>query len=115
MILMVKNYGAVGGPIVWILLNAGYLIIMIPLMHRRLLTSEMKQWYLLDSGVPIVIIAGTVLFARFLLPDDASKFMMLLWAVFTPLIAFMVAFLTIPTTRAWIDWAKLRKVGFSLK
>ena len=115
MILMVKNYGAVGGPIVWILLNAGYLIIMIPLMHRRLLTSEMKQWYLLDSGVPIVIIAGTVLFARFLLPADASKFMMLLWAVFTPLIAFMVAFLAIPTTRAWIDWAKLRKVGFSLK
>ena len=115
MILMVKIYGAIGAPIVWIILNAGYLFIMIPLMHKRILTSEMKQWYLLDIGAPLLIIAGIVLIARFLLPVDASKYVTLLWIVLTPLIAFIIAFLASPTTRAWIDWSKLRKFSFSLK
>jgi pheromone shutdown protein TraB len=115
MIFMVKNYGSAGAPIVWIILNAGYLFIMIPLMHKRILTSEMKQWYLLDVGAPLLIIAGIVLIARFLLPFDASKSVILLWIIFTPMIAFIVTFLASPTTRAWIDWTKLRKFDFSLK
>jgi hypothetical protein len=115
MIIMVINYGAVGAPIVWIILNASYLFIMIPLMHKRILTSEMKQWYLLDIGAPLLIIAGIVVTARFLLPVDASKYVNLMWIVFTPLIAFIIAFLASPTTRAWIDWAKLRRFSFSLK
>jgi O-antigen/teichoic acid export membrane protein len=113
MIFMVKTYGAIGAPIVWIILNAGYLAIMIPLMHKRILTSEMKQWYLLDIGAPLLIIAVIVLSARFLLPIDASKSVTLLWIVFTPMIAFIIAFLASPTTRSWIDWTKLR--NFSLK
>ena len=115
MIFMVKTYGAIGAPIVWIILNAGYLVIMIPLMHKRILTSEMKQWYLLDIGAPLLIIAVIVLSARFLLPIDASKSVTLLWIVFTPMIAFIIAFLASPTTRSWIDWTKLRKFSFSLK
>jgi len=115
MIFMVNNFGAVGAPMVWIVLNAGYLFIMIPLMHKRILTSEMKQWYLLDIGAPLLIISGIVLIARFLLPADTSKYVILVWVVLTPVIAFIIAFLALPTTHAWIDWAKLRKFDFSLK
>jgi len=115
MILMVKNYGAVGAPIVWIILNASYLFIMIPLMHKRILTSDMKQWYLIDISAPLLIITGIVFLARFLLPIDASKYVTLLWIVLTPMIAFVIAFLALPSTRAWIDWTKLRKFSFGLK
>jgi hypothetical protein len=115
MIFMVNNFGAVGAPMVWIVLNAGYLFIMIPLMHKRILTSEMKQWYLLDIGAPMLIIAGIVLTARLLLPVDASKSGMLLWIVLTPMLAFIIAFLALPSTRAWIDWAKVRKFSFGIK
>jgi O-antigen/teichoic acid export membrane protein len=115
MILMVKSYGAVGAPIVWIILNAGYLFIMIPLMHKRILTSEMNQWYLFDIGAPLLIITCIIVIARVLLPVDASKYFTLLWVVLTPMIAFLVSFLAIPSTRAWIDWTKLRKFSFSQK
>jgi len=84
-------------------------------MHKRILTSEMKQWYLLDIGAPLLIISGIVLIARFLLPADTSKYVILVWVVLTPVIAFIIAFLALPTTHAWIDWAKLRKFDFSLK
>jgi hypothetical protein len=112
---MVKSYGAVGAPIVWIILNAGYLFIMIPLMHKRILTSEMNQWYLFDIGAPLLIITCIIVIARVLLPVDASKYFTLLWVVLTPMIAFLVSFLAIPSTRAWIDWTKLRKFSFSQK
>jgi O-antigen/teichoic acid export membrane protein len=115
MIFMVKSYGAIGAPIVWIILNAGYLFILIPLMHQRILTSEMMQWYLLDLGAPLLIIAGIVLLSRVLMPVDASKFIALLWLILTPLIAFIIAIVTLPSTRAWINWSKLRNFSFGMK
>ncbi len=115
MIFMVKSYGAIGAPIVWIILNAGYLFILIPLMHRRILTSEMKQWYLLDVGAPLLIIAGIVLFSRVLMPVDASKYIALLWLILTPIIAFVIAMVTLPSTRAWINWSKLKNCSLITK
>lgn len=115
MIFMVKSYGTIGAPIVWIILNTGYFLIMIPLMHRRLLTSEMKQWYLNDVGLPLFIIAGIVFLSRFLIPADVPKYLTLLWICFTPLIAFILTALAMPATRAWIDWREVRKFHFSLK
>jgi O-antigen/teichoic acid export membrane protein len=115
MIFMVKSYGAVGAPIVWIILNVGYLFILIPLMHRRLLTSEMKQWYLNDIGLPFLIIAVMVFFSRALMPIAMSKYIVLAWIILTPLIAFVVALVALPATRAWIDWSKLRNFNFSIK
>jgi O-antigen/teichoic acid export membrane protein len=115
MIFMVKSYGAVGAPIVWIILNAGYLFILIPLMHRRLLSSEMKKWYLHDIGAPLLIIAGIVLLSRVLMPVDVSKYITLLWLILTPLIAFIITTVSLPSTRAWINWSKLRNFSFSMK
>jgi len=114
-IFMVKSYGAVGAPIVWILLNAGYLIILIPLMHRRLLPTEMKQWYLNDIGLPFLIIAIMVFLSRILMPSDLTKHFVLLWIILTPVIAFVITFLALPSTRAWIDWSKLKNFHFSMK
>jgi len=115
MIFMVKSYGAVGAPIVWIILNAGYLFILIPLMHRRILTSEIKQWYLLDIGAPLLLSAAIVLLSRVMMPIAMSKYIVLLWVILTPLTAFIVALVALPTTRAWIDWSKVRNFDFSIK
>jgi len=115
MIIMVNNYGAVGAPIVWIILNAGYLFILIPLMHRRLLSSEMKKWYLHDIGAPFLIIASIVLLSRVLMPVDVSKYITLLWLILTPLTAFIITSVSLPSTRAWINWSKLRNFSFSMK
>jgi O-antigen/teichoic acid export membrane protein len=115
MIFMVKSYGAVGAPIVWIILNVGYFVILIPLMHRRILTSEMKQWYLLDIGAPLLIIVAIVLLSRIMMPIAMSKYIILSWIILTPAMAFIVALMALPSTRAWIDWSKLKNFDFSIK
>ncbi len=115
MIFTVKSYGVIGAPIVWIILNAGYLFIMIPLMHRRLLTTDMMKWYFHDIVAPLSIIASIVLVLRFLMPAEASKYITLLWLIITPLIAFIIAVVSLPSTRAWINWSELRRFHFSLK
>jgi uncharacterized membrane protein YGL010W len=75
----------------------------------------MKKWYLHDIGAPLLIIAGIVLLSRVLMPVDVSKYITLLWLILTPLIAFIIATVTLPSTRAWINWSKLRNFSFSMK
>jgi O-antigen/teichoic acid export membrane protein len=55
------RYGAVGAACIWVVLNLGYVVFSIPVMHRRLLVGEMRAWYLQDLLPPVlasVIVAG---------------------------------------------------------
>lgn len=59
----VSRYGAVAAAAIWILLNAGYVIVGLPLMHRRLLPAEKWRWYgqdvlapMLAALVPLIIV-----------------------------------------------------------
>jgi O-antigen/teichoic acid export membrane protein len=50
---MVTRYGAVGAAAVRALVNIGYFLIEIPIMHRRLLKTEMWRWYWVDVALPL--------------------------------------------------------------
>jgi O-antigen/teichoic acid export membrane protein len=54
------RFGAPGAAAAWIVLNAGYVSVGIPLMHRRLLRGEMWRWYGRDVALPL---AGALLVA----------------------------------------------------
>lgn len=54
-IVLVFRFQAIGGAIAYIILNSGYVIIAIQLMHRRILKDEKWRWYLQDIGRPVVI------------------------------------------------------------
>jgi O-antigen/teichoic acid export membrane protein len=54
-IFMTWKYGAVGAAVVWVILNSGYILIAVPLMHRRLLPAEKWLWYKKDVGMPLVV------------------------------------------------------------
>lgn len=56
----VPRYGAPGAACVWIVLNAGYILIGIHLMHRRILTDEKWRWFMCDVGLP-TLGAGAIL------------------------------------------------------
>ena len=47
------RYGATGTATIWLLLNAGYILGSIQLMHLRLLRSEKREWYLRDVMLPL--------------------------------------------------------------
>lgn len=38
-------YGAMAAAVAWLALNLGYIFLAVPLMHRRLLATEMWRWY----------------------------------------------------------------------
>ncbi len=52
--LMAMHYGGVGAAWAWLALNAAYIVFMLPIMHRRLLSGELRSWFLVDTGLPLV-------------------------------------------------------------
>jgi O-antigen/teichoic acid export membrane protein len=57
----VLAYGTMAAAVLWTILNAGYLLIAVPIMHRRLLPQEMSKWYLEDVLLPTAVACGAVL------------------------------------------------------
>jgi hypothetical protein len=62
-----------GAATVWCALNVSYLLVSIPLMHRRLLRTEALRWYLWDTGVPMIASLAGVLAADLALPAASSR------------------------------------------
>lgn len=50
---MSLRYGGVGAAWVWIVLNCGYVIFMLQIMHRKLLPGHLRQWFAVDTGAPL--------------------------------------------------------------
>lgn len=54
MIYTTTHYGAIGGALSWAILNFSYTIVGLQIMHRMILKGELKKWYLVDVGLPLV-------------------------------------------------------------
>jgi O-antigen/teichoic acid export membrane protein len=65
--LWTNLYGAIGASFVWIIVNAGYVFISQPLMHRKLLKNELWKWYWNDTILPMIPSLLMVLFTKILL------------------------------------------------
>ena len=64
-----RGYGAIGAAIVCVALNLSYVVIGVPLMHRRLLPHEMWRWYLQDILPPTLAAVGAAGFFRLTVPQ----------------------------------------------
>ena len=67
----VSKYGVEAAAVVWIILNAGYVIIGLPLMHRRLLPAEKWRWYGQDVLAPMCAALVPLLIIRMLTSPPA--------------------------------------------
>jgi O-antigen/teichoic acid export membrane protein len=54
LIWVVPHYGVVGAAAIWALLNGFYVLVTIPLQHRRILPSAMWAWYGRDVALPLI-------------------------------------------------------------
>ena len=66
------HYGAVGAAWVWVSLNAGYVLIEIHFMHRRILTAEKWCWYIQDTFLPILSAVVVALLSRWVMPSTVT-------------------------------------------
>jgi len=103
MIALAKWYGAVGAASVWVILNAGYILFVIPLMHRRLLPTEKWRWYFEDVGLPFavaVLVAGAL---RLTIPIPVHNMALALYIAIISATTLGATSLAVPVTRDWLQ------------
>lgn len=71
---LVARYGAIGAAITWVVLNAGYFLLEVPVMHRRILRTEMWRWYFIDVARPVLpaVLITSAMYWRFSVPSSVS-------------------------------------------
>lgn len=77
MIVLARSFGAVGAACVWPLLNIGYVLLIIPVMHRRLLPGEKWRWYTRDIGAPLLAAAVVCAAGRLVIRPDWQPLVLL--------------------------------------
>lgn len=73
------RFGAIGAAWVWVLLNAGYVLIGIHFMHLRLLSREKWKWYRQDVALPALSATLAALLCLWVHPGELSKWVELAW------------------------------------
>jgi O-antigen/teichoic acid export membrane protein len=68
---MTKHFGLVGAASIWAILNFLNMLIVVPIMHRRLLPGEV--WgYFQDIGLPLISATGIAVLGRLIFSSPAS-------------------------------------------
>ncbi len=104
----VSRFGPTAAAAAWILLNASYVFVAVPLMHRRLLQREKWRWYWKDVLGPAAATLAAVLAVRaFAVPaDPRDPVGMAVTLVIAALAAFAGAAVTMRRVRvelrAWL-------------
>ncbi len=65
---LATHFGAIGAASVWVAINVGYVLLVLPVMHRRILTGALGQWYLKDVGPPAAASAAAAVVMRTIAP-----------------------------------------------
>lgn len=108
LVVMTTRYGAVGAPIVWIALNTAYVLVEIPLMHRRILPGQQRFWYLVALLLPISVCLAIGLPLRALLPANAPALASALYVAAVAVALLAATALALPTPRSWFQRDLLR-------
>ncbi len=82
---LISHWGIDGAAAAWLLLNAGYVLVIIPTVHRRILNIPVLPWYF-RTLLPFVLLGSATfgcarLLANYLLLDTAFELFLILPAV----------------------------------
>jgi hypothetical protein len=88
-----------GAAIAWVVLNATYVIFMVPIYFRRYLREEQGKWYLRDVAAPTVATYSICLLSLSIAPALQSGWAISSWLAATGMMAIIVSGLTLPHVR----------------
>lgn len=101
LVVLSLEYAGTGAALAWLLLNLGQLLVLPPVIHRKILPGELKQWYVNDVGVPLISSFLVLIIARWLMPVDSSTFQNFVFVGLVAVVVFVVAFLSAKESRKW--------------
>ena len=87
------RYGPVGAACIWVIVNAGYVLVAVHFMHTRLLPTEKWSWYSRDLFWPTFFTGTVVMISRLAHPTGLHGRGEFLWALVTGALALMAAIL----------------------
>jgi len=99
-ILLCSAYRGVGAAWVWVILNTGYVLISIHIMHRRILKGVKWNWYVHDIGLPTMAALVVALSCRLAMPANLPTMLQTLYVGTAIGLAFCAALLAAPLPRA---------------
>jgi O-antigen/teichoic acid export membrane protein len=79
LLVAVPRLGPAGAAWVWLGLNALYILIAVPWMHRRLLRGDAWRWWVRDVGPPLVAALAIALPARLWIVEPLPRLATLAW------------------------------------
>lgn len=91
MIYATLHFAAIGGAFSWALLNFFYTIVGLQIMHKMILHGELKKWYLVDVGLPLLV-AIVINASAYILLSVQSSVASPIQAVFFVGIVFLITF-----------------------
>ncbi len=100
---LATHYGAVGAAAAWVILNTGYVLICIQIMHSRLLKGEQWRWYLNDVALPLLSALIITIFWRLLIPSEMSKAASCIYLTGVSATTLLAAALAPSVTRQWLN------------
>lgn len=93
-------YGAEGAAGVWVILNAGNILISYQFMYRKILSGEKWRWYFQDILIPLWWATASVSLFSWLVPYPTPNFMQILWLCTALIICVTVSSLSAPFVRS---------------
>jgi|WetSurMetagenome_2_1015567.scaffolds.fasta_scaffold42566_3 O-antigen/teichoic acid export membrane protein len=108
---MANQYGGVGAAATWAAINAIYMLVGIPLTHRRLLPGEASKWFMEGLLSPIVISLGVIWAGWRVLPFYDFSPTGCVYACLIVMAAITCSCLGAPEARRWAsgELAKIRR------
>lgn len=101
-VVMVLHYGAIGAAVPQVLLNLCYLLIAVPVMHTRLLSTEMRGFFAHGVLLPLVPVVVVTYAWRILHPVDLSRATQAVWLFCAGAMALAAAAASVPVARTWL-------------
>jgi O-antigen/teichoic acid export membrane protein len=102
MLFATAIYGMPGAAASWLILNVGYILFGIQIMHTRLLPQEKWRWYVQDVSLPFAFALFVPLVSRFLLPSNLAGFALILFLGVILGLTLLVTVWFTPGTGNWL-------------
>jgi O-antigen/teichoic acid export membrane protein len=99
---LVNQYGPVGAAMTWIVLNSGYVVINMQIMHSRLLKGEQWRWYVQDVGIPVTTALTIAFLCKVFIPIPLQRFDTLIYLIMVSFMTFVGSVLCTHYPRVWI-------------
>jgi O-antigen/teichoic acid export membrane protein len=101
-VVLTNRYAALGGASVWVILNSGYVLVNIQIMHKRILPGEKRKWYIKDVGMPLVAALVTASIGRLVFLNSSAQPIILMSLIISSIVTQFITALATPTVRSWV-------------